>query len=103
MSGAGIHVILNFSMIKFVKSFSKGQITVPKDIREALGLGDDFWLKLSVAGGKLIAEPVEKEPTISPAEYAKKLRKISGDWFSLDDYEKMRQEAEERLKRLWHE
>lgn len=86
-------------MTKFVKSFSKGQITVPKDIREELGLGDDFWLKLSVEGTKLVAEPVETQPTLSPAEYAKKLRTITGDWFSLEEYENMREEVRKRLKR----
>lgn len=90
-------------MTKFVKSFSKGQITVPKEIRDELGLGDDFWLKLSIQKGRLVAEPVEQESKVSPAEYAKRLRKISGGWFSLEDHEKMRQEAENRLKRLWHE
>jgi len=45
--------------IKYIKSFSNGQVTIPKDIRESLGLGEDFWLKLSVAEGRIIAEPME--------------------------------------------
>jgi len=55
--------ILNFSMemVRFVKSFSKGQITIPKELREALGILDEFWLRLSVQDGKIIAEPVEKK------------------------------------------
>ncbi len=86
-------------MTKYVKSFSKGQITVPKDIREELGLGDDFWLKLSVAGGKLIAEPAEAQPKLSPQEYAKTLRTIKGGWFSREDHEKFREEFEDHFTR----
>lgn len=88
-------------MVKFVKSFSKGQITIPKEFREKLGLRDDFWLKISDEDSKLIVEPVPDET--ATADYAAKLLKIKGDWFSREDHEKMRQEAEERLKRLWHE
>lgn len=45
--------------IRFVKSFSKGQITIPKEFRDAFGITGEFWLKLSLAGNKIIAEPVE--------------------------------------------
>lgn len=45
--------------IKYIKSFSNGQVTIPKDIRENLGIGDNFWLKVSIANGKIIAEPLE--------------------------------------------
>jgi AbrB family looped-hinge helix DNA binding protein len=45
--------------IKYIKSFSNGQVTIPKDIRENLGIGDNFWLKVSIAEGKIIAEPLE--------------------------------------------
>lgn len=86
-------------MVKFVKSFSKGQITIPKEFREKLGLSDDFWLKIYEEDGKLVAEPMEVKSTLSPAEYAKKLRTISGDWFSLEEYEEMREQVRKRLKR----
>ncbi len=46
---------------RYIKSFSKGQITIPKEIREILGMADEFWLKLYLEDGKIIAEPVEKE------------------------------------------
>jgi len=45
--------------MKFIKSFSKGQITVPLEIRNYLGLGDEFWLKLYTEGNRIVAEPVE--------------------------------------------
>src|SRR5919205_520824 len=60
-----IRCILNFSMntTRFIKSFSKGQITIPKEFRDLFGIGDEFWLKLSVEDGKLVAEPVERDKT----------------------------------------
>jgi len=45
--------------IKYIKSFSNGQVTIPKDIRDSLGMGENFWLKLSVTEGRIIAEPME--------------------------------------------
>lgn len=45
--------------IKYIKSFSNGQVTIPKEIRESLGIGENFWLKLSVDEGRIIAEPME--------------------------------------------
>ncbi len=47
--------------VRYIKSFSKGQITIPKDLREALGIVDEFWLKLYLEDGKIIAEPIEKK------------------------------------------
>lgn len=47
--------------VRFIKSFSKGQITIPKEFREFFGIGDEFWLKIHIADGKLIAEPVEQK------------------------------------------
>ncbi len=44
---------------KYIKSFSNGQVTIPKDIRDVLRMGNNFWLKISVAEGRIIAEPIE--------------------------------------------
>lgn len=46
--------------VKYIKSFSNGQVTIPKDIRDSLGIGENFWLKLFVSEGKIIAEPMEE-------------------------------------------
>lgn len=48
------------TVVKYIKSFSSGQVTIPKEFRESLGIGDDFWLKLSLNNGNLIAEPVQE-------------------------------------------
>lgn len=91
-----IQDILNFSMItqRFVKSFSSGQVTIPKDFRERLSLGNDFWLRLVLEDNRIIAEPVTK--TASGTAYSKKLLGIKGAWFDFEDWKKMRKEVNAR-------
>lgn len=85
--------------VKYVKSFSKGQITIPKEFREVFGMTEEFWLRLYIAEGKIIAEPVEREK--NKKEYSDKLLKIKGKWFSIDDIIKNRQQVEKQIaKRL---
>ncbi len=81
--------------VRFVKSFSKGQITIPKEFRNAFGIVNEFWLKLYIQNGRIIAEPVENEKNAS--EYLQKLQSIKGEWFSSKDYEKTRREVEKRM------
>lgn len=81
--------------IKYIKSFSKGQITIPKEMREALGIGEDFWLKVYLAKGKIIAEPFEEKKDV--ALYRKKLLQIKGDWIAPNELSKTRVQIEERL------
>jgi len=85
-------------MTKYVKSFSHGHITIPKKMREALNLGEEFWLKLSLDGNKLIAEPAEKK--ISGPQYAKQLKKVKGGWISKQEVNKNRKITEQRFKDL---
>lgn len=82
--------------VRFVKSFSKGQITIPKEFRDAFGIKEEFWLKLSLVENKIVAEPVEKEKDKS--DYAKKLLQIKGDWFNPDEIKKNRAQIEKQLK-----
>jgi len=82
--------------VRFVKSFSKGQITVPKEFRDAFGIKHDFWLKLYIESGKLIAEPIEKEKDQS--DYLKKLLNIKGGWLSENEVKKNRAAVEKQLK-----
>ena len=60
----------------FIKSFSKGQITIPKVFRDKLGIRDDFWLKMGIDGNRLIAEPVSDETR--PKNLADKLLDVKG-------------------------
>lgn len=84
--------------VRFVKSFSKGQITIPKEIRDTLGITHEFWLKLSTQNGRIIAEPVEK--TTTNEAYRKKLLTIKGGWLSLKEYKENRKQLTERDKKL---
>ena len=81
-------------MIKYIKSFSQGQITIPKEFRDELGLAPEFWLKLQLVNQTIVAKPIEK--TISKKEYLDRLLKIKGDWFDLADYQKMRRDLRKR-------
>ena len=79
----------------FVKSFSKGQITIPKVFRDKLGVENDFWLKMAIDGNRLIAEPVFDE--LRPKNLANKLLSVKGDWFNLSDWKKTRAEVSRRF------
>jgi len=83
--------------VRFVKSFSRGQITIPKDIRDWLGISEEFWLKLSVQEGKIIAELAEEKTNKSV--YAKKLLKLKGDWLNLAEIEKNRNQIEKQINK----
>ena len=50
------------AMKKLVKPLRHGQITIPKEFREALALGDEDLLSISLVDGKLEVEPVRVEP-----------------------------------------
>jgi bifunctional DNA-binding transcriptional regulator/antitoxin component of YhaV-PrlF toxin-antitoxin module len=82
--------------VKYIKSFSRGQITIPKDLREELGVPEEFWMKIFIDDGKLVVEPVSKE--ISKDDYVQSLLSMDTSWFTEDDYQdyqKIRQEADE--------
>ncbi len=91
-----IRCILNFSMQlqKYIKSFSSGQITIPREFRERLSLGNEFWLKLALVENRIIAEPIDQPH--HHASYARKLLGIKGDWFDLRGWKKMRKELRSR-------
>lgn len=81
--------------VSFVKSFSQGQITIPKSIRDEMGIGKDFWLKVYIDDEKIVAEPVSKSK-MGRDEYLLKLKKIKTDWFDEADYKNIRKEINKR-------
>lgn len=85
------------STVRFVKSFSKGQITIPKEFRDAFGIKNEFWLKLSLAGNKIVAEPVEND--IDKSDYLNKLLSIKGGWISEKEIKKNRAEVEKQMQK----
>ncbi|EKD95529.1 MAG: hypothetical protein ACD_24C00459G0009 [uncultured bacterium] len=80
---------------KYIKSFSKGQITVPKEFREVLGLSDEFWLKLYIKDEKIIAEPVERNSG-KQTSYLDTLKEVDTSWFD----EKTEKELKDSRKAL---
>jgi len=80
--------------VKYVKSFSKGQITIPKDFRDLFGLVNDFWLKLSLVDGKIIVEPIKEKDKTS---YTKSLLAIKGNWINADELKENRHQVEQQL------
>lgn len=104
--------ILNFKMKKkvlqpkFIKPFSKGQITLPKDYRDYLDIDENSWLRISLLDDQILVQPVKdlKEtrkarPKLDKKRYLQALLKIKGDWFSEKEIEKVRKEVEKRLSK----
>ena len=60
-------------MKKIVKQLRHGQITIPKDVRDALGLQADDLLSMTLSEGKLEIEPVKVAPKAGASSWAKEL------------------------------
>lgn len=59
------------------------------------GMTENFWLKLYINNGKIIAEPIEQEN--NQDEYLKKILSITGKGFSPREIKKNRNEVEKQL------
>ena len=60
-------------MKKIVKQLRHGQITIPKELREALGLREDDLLSITLSEGKLEIEPLSVAPKTAGSPWAKEL------------------------------
>ena len=60
-------------MKKIVKQLRHGQITIPKELRDSLGLEEDDLLSISLSKGKLEIEPVKVAPKSGGSPWAKEL------------------------------
>ncbi len=60
-------------MKKIVKQLRHGQITIPKELRDALGLEADDLLSMTLSEGKLEIEPVKVAPKAGGSPWAKQL------------------------------
>lgn len=83
--------------IQFVKSFSKGQITIPKELRNLLGIQNEFWLKLWTERGKIIAEPIEKK--MDKSVWRKELLQITQIKISMDEMKRNKEQMEKQIKK----
>jgi len=60
-------------MRKVVKQLRHGQITIPKELREAIGLDEDDMLAITVAGDRLEIEPMKVARKSKGSPWAKEL------------------------------
>ena len=60
-------------MRKIVKQLRHGQITIPKEIREAVGIDPDDMLAITVAGDRLEIEPVRVASKDKGSPWAKEI------------------------------
>jgi len=60
-------------MRKLVKQLRHGQITIPKEFRDALGLDKDDLLSIALSEGKLEIEPVKVTPKEKGSPWAREL------------------------------
>lgn len=82
--------------VRFVKSFSNGQITIPKEFRDKFGVGKDFWLKMSIQDGKIVGEVVEK--AVDKAAFKKLLLNIGPIDISMKEIRRNRRQWERQMK-----
>jgi AbrB family looped-hinge helix DNA binding protein len=60
-------------MKKIVKQLRHGQITIPKELRDALNLQEDDLLSITLEEGKLEIEPVRTAPREQGSPWLKEL------------------------------
>lgn len=85
----------SMTKVKKVKLGKKGQVVIPKEVREALGLREGDMLLVGVEGGRVILAP--------PEEYARRTKgALRGIWGSKEEIsihiQKERDAWEGRLK-----
>ena len=69
-----------------IKLSSKGQVVIPKDIRDALGLKPGETLHIAREGRRIVMEaPIEPSEVISYAEFKRRVPPYSGPPISIDD------------------
>ena len=69
-----------------IKVSTKGQVVIPKDVRDALGLGPGATLSLSREGRRIVLEAPEPErERISYEEFRRRVPRYVGRPATLDD------------------
>jgi len=63
-------------MQKLVKQLRNGQITIPKQFRDTMGLRDDDLLAVSIVGDKLEIEPVRVAGRVGRPGWARELYEL---------------------------
>ena len=89
------------NLITYGQTFSKGQLTIPKKIRDLHGLGDNFAYKMTHQGNKIIIEPQEKKK--AKQTLASVLARIKEPIYSQEDVDFIvqgRKSWDKRLEKL---
>jgi|AACY02.16.fsa_nt_gi hypothetical protein len=87
-------------MNEYIKTFGKGQVTIPKKLRDACGVDNKTWLRVFANGRQIVMEPVNHVSDAQKNERLKELLSMDGSWVDEDDYRKIREEMEDKIKRL---
>ncbi|MBI2039672.1 AbrB/MazE/SpoVT family DNA-binding domain-containing protein [Candidatus Microgenomates bacterium] len=63
-------------MTRIVKSLRSGQLTIPADFREQLGIDTDTLLQINLINGELRIKPVKTTQTVAGSPWIKELYKL---------------------------
>lgn len=76
----------------FTTTNDKGQVVIPKDIRDRLGIDSHVTLNITVAGAGIYIHPVEEFITRAESEssYLQLLEKTKGTWAD-ENWDELRQ------------
>ena len=98
---------------QFARIYSRGQLTIPKEYRDYLGIYDGDWLKVALADQGLLLQPIKErkvvkekrlkvKPKIPLGNYLKKVVRVKGLFGAAleRDNKKIRAEVEEKLTRV---
>lgn len=88
----------NQPQTRYIKTFSKGQITIPKEIRDSLGLGDEFWIKLSVDQDEIRLQPVKEEKKMSKDEWIKRMMAMPPIEIDVEEIAANRKQWDKQIK-----
>lgn len=81
-----------------VKTLPKGQVTIPKRLREELGIKVNSYLRVYVKAGKLIVEPIDVSGAPTRLYVRSYSQKEVAQFLKLDQLDsKSRRKAEELL------
>lgn len=87
------------------KSNDKGQVTIPKKIRDYLGIKTNITLILSIYDNSLLISPLKKSTSSEKATYLKTLQKTQGSWSGESSFEakkrKLELKASKNRKLAW--
>jgi bifunctional DNA-binding transcriptional regulator/antitoxin component of YhaV-PrlF toxin-antitoxin module len=75
---------------QFVRTYSRGQVTIPQNYRDYLGITDGSWLKIFLKENGLFIQPLKEEkmgaekktfivkPTVPFTDYLRRVKKAKG-------------------------